>query len=118
KVLCAPFMGKARWVIGWAMVGRAEFAYLIAQMANAANMLESWTWTGPSKRLGEDGKRDEEMFSIIIWALLWATVVAPLVFRYVLNRYVKSEGLEDQPPNMSFFHSESPRKLGLLYRID
>lgn len=58
------------------------------------------------------------MFSIIIWALLWATVVAPLVFRYVLNRYVKSEGLEDQPPNMSFFHSESPRKLGLLYRID
>ncbi|CAK9065741.1 unnamed protein product [Durusdinium trenchii] len=93
KVLCAPFMGKARWVIGWAMVGRAEFAYLIAQMANAANML------------------DEEMFSIIIWALLWATVVAPLVFRYVLNRYVKSEGLEDQPPNMSFFHSESPRKL-------
>ena len=34
-------MGKARWVIGWAMVGRAEFAYLIAQMASAANMLES-----------------------------------------------------------------------------
>ena len=26
QVVCAPFMGKARWVIGWAMVGRAEFA--------------------------------------------------------------------------------------------
>jgi len=26
QVFCAPFMGKARWVIGWAMVGRAEFA--------------------------------------------------------------------------------------------
>lgn len=26
EVICAPFMGKPRWVIGWAMVGRAEFA--------------------------------------------------------------------------------------------
>jgi len=93
KVLCAPFMGEARWVIGWAMVGRAEFAYLIAQMAAASNML------------------DEEMFSIVIWALLWATVVAPFVFRLVLNRYVKRHGLDELPPNKSFFQSESPRKL-------
>ncbi|CAE7786781.1 High-affinity Na(+)/H(+) antiporter NhaS3 [Symbiodinium microadriaticum] len=93
KVLCAPFMGEARWVIGWAMVGRAEFAYLIAQMAAASNML------------------DEEMFSIVIWALLWATVVAPFVFRLVLNRYVKRHGLDELPPNKSFFESESPRKL-------
>ena len=28
KVICAFFMGDARWVIGWAMVGRAEFAHL------------------------------------------------------------------------------------------
>ena len=28
KVVCAFFMGDARWVIGWAMVGRAEFAQL------------------------------------------------------------------------------------------
>lgn len=35
---------KAKWVIGWAMVGRAEFAYLIAQMAAAAGMLtQEWT---------------------------------------------------------------------------
>ena len=59
QVICAPFMGKARWVIGWAMVGRAEFAcgtrleamivtcngrclgrYLIAQMALSAGMLD------------------------------------------------------------------------------
>ena len=118
------------------------------------------------------------MFSIVIWSLLWATVVAPLVFRYVLNRpgirenrrlkifsqvfcgvlldllrmcklgllwgvkpvknlfqddtpwisgvgvlfvrcylfrslslrYVKAEGLEDQPPQMSFFLSGSPKR--------
>jgi len=79
KVCCAPFMGNARWVIGWAMVGRAEFAYLIAQMAAAANMI------------------DEATFSISIWALLYATVFAPFVFRTVLNRYIAREGLEVGP---------------------
>lgn len=76
KVCCAPFMGSARWVIGWAMVGRAEFAYLIAQMALAGNML------------------DEESFSIVIWALLYATIFAPFVFRWLLNRYIKAQGVE------------------------
>lgn len=70
KVLCAPFMGPARWVIGWAMVGRAEFAYLIAQMAAAGNMMDTAT------------------FSIVIWALLYATIFAPFIFRKVLDRYV------------------------------
>ena len=92
KVVCAFFMGGEKWVIGWAMVGRAEFAYLIAQMAAASEML------------------DEEMFSTVIWALLWATVVAPFAFRWVLKNYVKAKGLEDQPPNLSFFRSESPKK--------
>merc|ERR1712187_472379 len=72
KVLCAPFMGPARWVIGWAMVGRAEFAYLIAQMAAAGNMM------------------DEATFSVVIWALLYATIFAPFIFRKVLDRYVKT----------------------------
>ena len=74
---------------------------------------------------------DEEMFSVVIWALLWATVFAPFVFRYVLNSHIKArglqvegkvswgllfklwqaQGLEDKPPNRSFFFwSESPRR--------
>jgi len=73
KVCCAFFMGDARFVIGWAMVGRAEFAYLIAQMAAASNMMEP------------------AVFSIVIWALLWATVFAPFIFRAVLSRYIKKK---------------------------
>jgi len=74
KVLCAPFMGDAKFVIGWAMVGRAEFAYLIAQMAAAGSMI------------------DEDTFSICIWALLYATIFAPFIFRTVLNRYIARQG--------------------------
>merc|ERR1719221_284975 len=76
KVLCAVYMGKARFVIGWAMVGRAEFAYLIAQMGAAGNMISKKT------------------FSILIWALLWATILAPFIFRYVLNKYIREYNIE------------------------
>lgn len=88
KVCCAPFMGDAKWVIGWAMVGRAEFAYLIAQMAAAAGMLS------------------QDMFSVVIWALLWATIFAPFVFRYVLNKYVRAQGLADREPNPGYGEDE------------
>merc|ERR1712048_547765 len=80
KVFCALFMGDARWVIGWGMCGRAEFAYLIAQMA-LSTMLMS-----------------EEVFSICIWSLLWATLIAPLVFKKVLDMYTKK--LQDDSPGL------------------
>lgn len=51
------------------MVGRAEFAYLIAEMARSKGIM------------------NKEVFSIVIWALLWATIVAPFAFRKVLNTY-------------------------------
>merc|ERR1719265_2994757 len=70
KVLCGPFMGKPRWVIGWAMVGRAEFAYFIAILSKSLKMM------------------DEKLFAILIWALIYATIFAPLIFRKVLRRYM------------------------------
>merc|ERR1711865_283220 len=51
------------------MVGRAEFAYLIAEMAVSGGLMTS------------------EVFSTVIWALLYATVFAPFVFRKVLANY-------------------------------
>lgn len=53
------------------VLAMTKLRYLIAQMAAAGNML------------------DEEMFSVVIWALLWATVFAPFIFRWVLNKYIK-----------------------------
>jgi len=36
---------------------------------------------------------DEKVFAIIIWALVYATIFAPLVFRRVLARYLaKTQG--------------------------
>jgi Kef-type K+ transport system membrane component KefB len=90
KVFCAFFMGKSRWVIGWGMVGRAEFAYLIAQMGLAGGML------------------DKELFSIVIWALLWATVCAPFFFGSVLHRFVRDNAadLDHNAGNDSAAHDQ------------
>merc|ERR1711939_808632 len=70
KVCCGPFMGDAKWVIGWAMVGRAEFAYFIAIMANSQKLMS------------------DDLFAILVWALIYATIFAPLVFRKVLGNYM------------------------------
>jgi Kef-type K+ transport system membrane component KefB len=83
KVLCGPFMGDARWVIGWAMVGRAEFAYFIAIMAKSVKMME------------------DEVFAIIIWALIYATIFAPLVFRKVLSNYLVRTGQGNVKPGFN-----------------
>jgi len=76
KVFCAFFAGNMKWIIGWAMVGRAEFAYLIAQLAASSNMMSP------------------EVFSVCIWSLLYATVFAPFLFRWVLGRFVKARERE------------------------
>mmetsp|Transcript_17983 Transcript_17983/g.41991 ORF Transcript_17983/g.41991 Transcript_17983/m.41991 type:complete len:1150 (+) Transcript_17983:115-3564(+) len=84
KVFCAFFMGEARWVIGWAMVGRAEFAYLIAEMAKSS------------------GTINDKTFSLIIWALLWATIFAPFCFRRVLQNYAAMlAAREEEEPTRS-----------------
>merc|ERR1719361_167079 len=85
KVLCAFFMGPSRWVIGWAMSGRAEFAYLIAQMAVAGALMP------------------QDAFAIVIWSLLWATILAPFFFRFCLNRYVKNHLKGDDAKENSSF---------------
>jgi len=77
KVCCGPFMGSAKWVIGWAMVGRAEFAYFIAIMAKALKMMP------------------DKLFAILIWALIYATIFAPLIFRYVLVGYMLRLEMEE-----------------------
>lgn len=73
KVCSGICMGKPRFVIGWAMVGRAEFAYLIAEMAKSGGILGN------------------EMFAIVVWALLYATIIAPIVFKKVLTNYIVAE---------------------------
>jgi hypothetical protein len=55
------------------MMARGEFAYLVAQEAHALERLT------------------EMEYAVVVWALLWATMVTPIVFKYVLAAYVEDK---------------------------
>eukprot|EP00916_Digyalum_oweni_P011279 GHVL01018793.1.p1 GENE.GHVL01018793.1~~GHVL01018793.1.p1 ORF type:complete len:649 (+),score=68.12 GHVL01018793.1:1158-3104(+) len=71
KLVAGLHMGSSRWVVGWAMVGRAEFAYLIAQSAESEGLIS------------------EKAFAMTIWALLISTLIAPFAFKYSLKQQQK-----------------------------
>ena len=76
-----------RTVVGVAMVGRGEFAFYFARTAKAENYI-----TGP---VGPYGKMmSSEVYSIAIWALIWATVCAPFSFQYFLGQLAAEKARE------------------------
>lgn len=73
KLVSGVLVGDERWVVGIAMMARGEFAYLVAEEAHSLEMIS-----------------DME-FSVVVWALLWATVLTPLIFDKVLKKFVESQ---------------------------
>jgi len=67
KVAAGVFSGKWKWVIGFAMVGRGEFAYLVAD-----NIVEKEIVT-------------TKVYAICVWALVLAVIAGPVLFKIVLD---------------------------------
>lgn len=74
-------------LVGWAMVGRGEFAFLVATTAFDENILKN------------------ESFSIVVWALLMSSLMFPFAFRFVMMQYYPPErGTHQEPASPSFGH--------------
>jgi Kef-type K+ transport system membrane component KefB len=84
KLLSGLFSGDMKWLVGWAMVARGEFAYLVAQTAKD-EVCKSCSKPYP-KMLSAEG------YSALVWALLWSTVMAPICFKLVLQTFIKKRG--------------------------
>ena len=76
KLVSGAFTGPGRWVIGIAMMARGEFAYLVAETAHDLEMI------------------DAAEYAVVVWALLWATIVAPFAFDKVLKKFVEDQFLK------------------------
>eukprot|EP01062_Namystynia_karyoxenos_P037659 TRINITY_DN27393_c0_g1_i1.p1 TRINITY_DN27393_c0_g1~~TRINITY_DN27393_c0_g1_i1.p1 ORF type:complete len:994 (+),score=354.18 TRINITY_DN27393_c0_g1_i1:106-2982(+) len=78
KLLSGLHTGDQRWLVGFAMAGRGEFAFLVAETAKS----EDFKSGDPpyDKLLSKEG------YSITVWALLCATIVAPFGFKYFLAK--------------------------------
>ena len=90
KVLSAFFVGEDRWVIGFAMVGRGEFAYLVAQTAVETKM------SGRSDYL-----MSKEAFAVVVWALLMASISAPIMFKVMLSQKEEARKAADEAAGVS-----------------
>merc|ERR1711970_1312940 len=86
KIISGFFLGKDRWVTGFAMVGRGEFAFLVAEIAlhtelpSAAQrllMVEGVIHAEDHPHLRDAVTRpqtvlSESGYAIVVWALLVA----------------------------------------------
>jgi len=90
KVVAGLHTGEYRWVIGFAMVGRGEFAYLVAETAKSTCFLGTGSTTHDRRLMEledcEQHLMSEKVFAVVVWALLLATIVAPNAFSYVLKK--------------------------------
>jgi len=88
---------SSKWTVGWAMVGRAEFAFMVAKVANESFLCGSDDGNGmPKKMLSDDG------YIITLWALLCAIVLGPVMFKRVLAQEMKLYR-KDHPANIKRF---------------
>jgi Kef-type K+ transport system membrane component KefB len=74
KVASALFVGRDRYVVGWAMVARGEFGFLIIETAFELELVSSL------------------VFSSVVWALVMSIIISPPIFRFVLQRRFKVSG--------------------------
>jgi Kef-type K+ transport system membrane component KefB len=73
KVVTGVFDWENKWMIGWAMVGRGELGFVMAEQAYS------------------DGLTSKLTFSVTVWALLLSTLVSPVVFRAILSRQTRAK---------------------------
>lgn len=69
KLLSALHIKSNKFIVGWAIVSRGEFSFLIGKFALEEDIIS------------------EKTYSIIIWGLLISTFIGPIVFQYLVKKY-------------------------------
>ena len=72
-----------QYLVGTAMVARAEFAFLVA--VSATTMKRSGT---------PDFMLTSEVYAALTWALVWALILAPFLFKWALAVYMKASPIK------------------------
>jgi Kef-type K+ transport system membrane component KefB len=68
KLMATMHMGKLRWVIGWGLVSRGEFSFLISEFVLDEQIITN------------------EQYAFIIWGIVLSTLCAPIVLNYLIRK--------------------------------
>jgi hypothetical protein len=88
KVATGIFEWDDKWAIGWAMVGRGELGFVMAEEAFRNDLTSKLT------------------YSVTVWALLLATLLSPVAFRKALSSHHQMSPEVVKSPNLSEFDNE------------
>lgn len=98
KLLASLHIGKNRLLVGWALVSRGEFSYLIIDYALTSGMISVFD------------------FSVVVWGLLLSTLIAPIVLRIlIINRITTEPQLN--PHNGYNMIIEGHHHIGVTFEI-
>jgi len=73
KVISGVASWEYKFIVGVAMVGRGEFAYLVGANAISLDLIS------------------DKLYSIVVWSLLIAVIISPLAFKNVLRNQFKNQ---------------------------
>jgi Kef-type K+ transport system membrane component KefB len=85
KIFPAIFLKDYRWIVGWAMVARGEFGFLMANTFNNIEFQPNNSTTLQPLAL------DNENYSVVVWSLFITCIISPIVFQHVIERYHKKK---------------------------
>ena len=77
----------AQFMVGFAMVGRGEFAYLVAETMNRAQLPQP-TGSEPRQMMSD------QVYAVVMWALIISTITAPFGFRWAVKKYAASKPMD------------------------
>ena len=75
---CGGRYQPLQYLVGMAMVARGEFAFLVAYQAKEMDIKD----TDPVEYMMSD-----DVYAMVTWALVWALVSAPFLFKWALKVY-------------------------------
>jgi len=99
KLVCGFVVTEHKLVTGVAMVGRGEFAYLIAEKAMAEMKIIS-----------------EQEYAIVVWALLLSTITMPIALGPLLKWSFKTDG-NKAPVTTFILYCEGHHHTGMHFEV-
>jgi len=78
---CGGAYQPLQYLVGMAMVARGEFAFLVAREARSLTIDN----TDPVEHM-----MTADVYAMVTWALVWALVTAPFLFKWALNMYQRA----------------------------
>jgi Kef-type K+ transport system membrane component KefB len=83
-------------LVGFAMVARGEIGFLIASLSQSSGTLSLRSISDVAEK-DTDIRDGEELFLVIVWAVVLCTIVGPVMIGSIARRQIRRDGIRQSP---------------------